>query len=197
MRKLVVFAAIAIAIGMTVAVPSSDAKGPPPNYATLKLGGFFPQSSDLKDIDADAGFNGEIALGHSVAPGFAIEGGIGYFETKGGGSTPFGRADEKFRVIPVTISIRGQVPYGQFEPYGFLGLGAYFIKDKISGAAIGSASEDDTNLGFHAGVGGSYNLPNNMLIGVEARYLFLETDTFGVNFKLNGFTLTGNVGFRF
>jgi opacity protein-like surface antigen len=172
-----------------VAVPSSDAKGFPQQYVALKLGGFFPQSGDLDDINADAGANGEIALGHYVAPGFAIEGGIGYFETK----SDLSGTDEKFQVVPVTVSLRGQVPYGRFEPYGLVGIGVYFVEDKISG----SGSDRHTSLGFHVGLGGSYTLSEHAFLGVEARYLFLETSTFGVDFRLDGIALTGNVGYRF
>src|SRR3972149_7163705 len=104
-----------IAVPMTLliftffSVPLLSAKVLPANYVSLKLGGFFPQSGDLDDINADAGFNGEITLGHNIAPGFSVEGGIGYFDTKGGGSTPLGNINEKFEVIPLTVSIRGQV----------------------------------------------------------------------------------------
>jgi outer membrane protein W len=190
-------ASIVLAIIVAGAASLADAKGLPPNYVALKLGGFFPQSGDLDDIDADAGFNGEVALGHYVAPGFSIEGALGYFKTSGSASTILGIVGEKFEVIPLTISIRGQVPYGRFEPYGFLGLGVYFVDDEISVPGLGTDSDSDANLGYHIGLGGNYTLSNNIFLGVEARYLFLETDTFGVNFKLDGVTLTGNVGYRF
>lgn len=201
MKKVLIVSFVFLCAALFV-VPSSDAKGFPANYIALKLGGFFPQSNDLDDVNADAGLNGEIALGHYVAPGFAIEGGIGYFETKGGLSSALGSFDEKFQVIPVTLSLRGQVPYGRFEPYGFVGIGVYFVDDKLSGSipslgVSGSDSDNDTSLGFHAGMGGNYTLSNNVFLGVEVRYLFLETSTFGVDFRLDGITLTGNVGYRF
>jgi len=198
MKKILALSSVFL-VAALIAVPSASAKGLPSNYMTLKLGGFFPQSSDLDDIDADTGFQGEIALGHYVAPGFAIEGGIGYFKTEGGLTNTIVDFDEEFRVIPVTLSLRGQVPYGMFEPYGFVGIGVYFVEDKISVRlpTPGSASDDDTSLGFHVGLGGNYNLSNNLFLGVEARYLFLETSTFGVDFRLDGITLTGNVGYRF
>lgn len=188
---------IVLAVIAAVAAPFAHAKGLPPNYVALKLGGFFPQSGDLDDIDADSGFNGEIALGHYVAPGFSFEGALGYFETKGSVPTPLGRIEEKFEVIPLTISLRGQVPYGRFEPYGFIGLGVYFIDDEISIPVLGSESDSDASLGFHVGIGGNYNLSNNLFLGVEARYLFLESGTFAEDFRLDGVTLTGNVGYRF
>lgn len=193
MKKFTVLS-IVLAVAIAGSAPFALAKGLPPNYVTLKLGGFFPQSGDLDDIDADAGFNGEIALGHYVAPGFSIEGAVGYFETEGG--VP-GIVEEKFEVIPLTLSLRGQVPYGRFEPYGFIGLGVYFVDDKITVPGFGSDSDSDTNLGFHIGIGGNYTLSNNAFLGVEVKYLFLETDTFGENFRLDGITLTGNIGYRF
>ena len=64
-------------------------------------------------------------------------------------------------------------------------------------------SGDDTmakqvlDLGFHIGIGGNYTLRNNMFLGIETRYFYLETNTFGVDFRLDGFTLTGNIGYRF
>jgi opacity protein-like surface antigen len=193
---------LAFSVSALVAAPLSQAKEPPPNYVTLKLGGFFPMSSDLDDINADAGFQGEIALGHNVAPGFAIEGAVGYFESKGGVSGAFGTFDEKLEIVPLTLSLRGQVPHGRFEPYGFLGLGVYFVEDKISGSIpslgiSGSASDDDTALGFHVGIGGSYTLPSNLLLGVEARYLWVEINTFDEKFRIGGVSLTGNIGYRF
>jgi len=198
MKKILVISFVFLSAALVV-VPSSVAKESPGNYVVFKLGGFFPQSGDLDDIDAETGLHGEIALGHYVAPGFAIEGGIGYFETDGGLTNILVDFDEKFRVIPVTLSLRGQVPYGRFEPYGFVGIGVYFVEDEITARLPVSVSDsdDDTSLGFHVGLGGTYTLPSNLFLGVEARYLFLETSTFGVDFRLDGIALTGNIGYRF
>lgn len=184
-------------VAALVAIPFSHAKEPPPNYVMLKLGGFLPLSDDLDDIDADAGVQGEIALGHHVSPGFAIEGGLGYFKTEG----TFVGVDRELEVVPLTLSLRGQVPYGAFEPYGLIGVGVYFVDDTISGPIPalgigGSASDDDTALGYHVGIGGSYALPNNVLLGIEARYLWVESDTFG-DVRIGGVSLTANVGYRF
>jgi opacity protein-like surface antigen len=196
MRKMTIVL-VALAIVSFIAIPTAHAKGFPPNYIALKVGGFFPQSSDLNDINADAGGSVEIAFGQSIVPGFAVEGALGYFETNGGTATSLGRADEKFEVIPLTINLRGQVPYGRFEPYGFIGTGVYFIKDNLSNPTLGSTSENDTALGFQVGLGGNYTLLNNMFLGVEARYLFLKTNTFGESFRLDGINLTCNIGYRF
>ena len=201
MKKTVILVVVALSVGL-FPVPDSMGKTMPPNYFTLKAGGFFPQSSDLDDIDADAGFLGELTIGHNITPGFAVEAGVGYFETEGGFSSSGGSVEETFKVVPLTLSLRGQVPYGRFQPYGIVGLGVYFVEDEISGnipalGLSGSDSDEDASLGFHVGFGGNYTLPNNLFLGVEVRYLFVETGTFGVDFRLDGVTLTGNVGYRF
>lgn len=201
MRKTVI-SVFLVLFSVLFVVSNVSAKGLPSNYVVLKAGGFFPAGSDLDDIDADAGINGEFSFGHYISPGFAVEGAVGYFETEGSLSALGVRVEEKFEVIPLTVSLRGQVPYGRYEPYGFIGLGVYFVDDKISGSVpslgfSGSSSDNDTSLGFHIGIGGTYTFLNNVFIGIEARYLFFETNTFDEDFSIGGVTLTGNIGYRF
>ncbi len=181
-----------------IAVVPAQARPLSPNYAVLKLGGFFPQGSDLDGFDS--GFNGEIALGHVVAPGFAFEGGIGYYETQGDFTSPLLNVTEKFKVMPVTFSLKGLAYFQQFEPYAEAGIGVYFIEDEISGTAGSipfSDSENDAQVGFHLGAGANFNVTQQLFLGLEGKYLWLRTDTFGVDVRLDGITLTGNVGLRF
>jgi len=191
------FAAI-LACLLLAAGPAS-AKPRPSNYVQLKAGGYFPDASDLDGFDA--GGNVELALGHYVAPGFIIEGGVGYFETKGDFSVPgLGSATEKFKVVPLTLSLKGQTFFGQFEPYAEAGVGVYFIQDEIGGTILGSSasgSENDTQVGFFLGLGGNYNLTPQLFLGVEGRYLWVQTDTYGVDLHLDGIVLTVNLGYRF
>ncbi len=174
---------------------AAHAKPLSPNSVTLKAGGYFPQHSDLDGFDS--GFNGEISLAHLVAPGFAVEGGFGYFETKGRVPTTSGMADEKIKVMPLTLSLKGQTFFQQFEPYVEAGIGVYFIKDELSVAGVGSGSENDSQVGFHLGLGANYNVTRQMFLGLEGKYLWVKMDTFGDDVRLDGITLTGNVGFRF
>lgn len=166
------------------------------NYSAIKLGGFFPMASDVDDFDT--GFDAELAFGHYVMPGLAIEGGLGYFKTKGErvvsipGSGSF-LANEDIRVIPLTVSIKGVVPAGRFEPYGMIGLGVYFVSDKIRNRG----TEDDTELGLHVGFGGNYNLTPQVFLGLEAKYLLFKADLLGTDVRLDGVNVTGNLGMRF
>ncbi len=177
---------------------SAHAKPLPPNSVTLSAGGYFPQHGDLDGFDS--GFNGGISIGRLVAPGFAIEGGLGYFETKGEIVSPGIDVREKFKVMPLTFSMKGQTFFQQFEPYVEAGIGVYFVKNEISGTEGGnpvSRSDSDAQVGLHLGVGGNVNLTRQLFVGLEGRYLWLKTDTSGADARLDGITLTANVGFRF
>lgn len=188
-----------IAMMLLLSVPPATAKPLASNYVQLKAGGFFPQTGDLDNFDAGGNF--EVGIGHRVAPGFAIEGNIGYFETKGTFSDPaIGTADETFKVVPLSLSLKGQAFFDRFEPYAEVGIGVYFIEDEIDGTIFGtpgSDSENDTQVGLHVGLGGNYNITPQVFLGVEGRYLWLRTDTFGMDVKLDGFFLTANLGYRF
>jgi len=184
---------LALLASLAFALPSTAvAAGPPPNYVLVKLGGYFPMASDVDNFDS--GFNGEVAVGRYLAPGFAVEGGIGYFETKGrmNGTA----VDRDVEVIPLTFSVRGTIPYGPWEAYGMAGIGVYFVDD-IRSSPGGSASDSAADLGLYLGLGGTYNLPNNVFFGLEGKYMWLSTSTFGSDTRLDGAVLTANVGYRF
>jgi opacity protein-like surface antigen len=188
------------------------------NYVALKGGIYSPSASfNLKDavINSDtfkantkAGFDGEIAIGRYLLPTFALELGAGYFKGKGSvATTPVHDID--FNVIPVIVTAKALIPVGPVDPYGELGIGAYFTRvhvsenlDKFNGT---------TTFGLHAGAGVNVNIAPNVFLGVEGRYI-TATPSFGnqkirlngsetqyelSGFKLNGFTTTVALGFSF
>ena len=184
---------LVLVTSLAIVLPlSAMAAGPPPNYVLVKLGGFFPMASDIDTFDS--GFNGELSFGRYLAPGFAVEGGIGYFETQG--RPPGTAADDKYQVIPLTFSVRGTIPYGPFEAYGMGGVGVYFIDVKRSTPVL-SASDSAADVGLYLGLGGKYNFANNVFLGLEGKYLWLSTSTFGTETRLDGAVLTANIGYRF
>jgi len=176
-----------VAALMLVAPQAASARQPPPGYAVVKLGGYFPVGSDVSNYET--GFDGELSLGYAPDPGFAFEVASGTFRTQ---QSVGGTTAREIRVIPVTFAIRGKVTLKHFEPYAILGTGAYFIHDQVS-----NATADSTNLGLFLGVGGNVNLTERLFFGLEGRYLFLRANTFNTTTSLDGAVLTADLGFRF
>ena len=104
MKKTWLFFLFLTVVLFLLSMTTAHAKPLASNYAQLKIGGYFPQSSDLNNFDAGGNF--EVGIGHRVAPGFAIEGNFGYFETKGTFNLPgIGSVDETFKVMPLTLTL--------------------------------------------------------------------------------------------
>jgi len=171
-----------------------------PNYVTLKLGGYLPQSDDM-DIFDDA-FYGELGFGHYFDKNFAVEFGVGY--TKPGASASAGSASASIdlTVIPITLGLRGSIPTGTFEPFATAGIGAYYVKadasaNNIPGFGSGSASLNDTVLGFYLGLGANFNLSPSAYLGIEGKYFWAKPSAEGIEANIDGINMTANIGYRF
>jgi outer membrane protein W len=185
------------------------------NYLAVK-GGIYSPTGDLDDFNFDSAFNGEVAYGRYFNPNFAMEIGAGYFKSDASisGVDPiFGGSyaeEDEIKVIPIILSGKGIYPSGNFELYGEIGIGIYLadFEGVVSHTVLGTIrlDDNDTVFGVNLGVGANYNITKKVFIGVEGKYI-LTTDAefqgtaLGIPFKvesdLNGFILTGNLGFRF
>jgi len=170
----------------------------PANYMVLK-GGLYSPSKDF-DIGAthfelDDGFVAEIAVGHYFVPIFATELGVGYFESKASPAVPPG--ETKFKVVPVTLTGKVLFPLGPIEPYGEFGIGGYITKAEVSGTIANFSSSTKGVFGLHAGGGVNFNITPAVFLGAEGRYLWAKPSFGGQDIKLDGFTVTGNLGYRF
>lgn len=210
---------IMVALGVTGLVTDASAADRPGSYLAVK-GGFYSPSADfdlgnveLRDSlkgESESGVAAELAFGHYFLPTFALELGIGYFKGSGTYSTgivtaPFGDAD--FDVIPVILSAKVLMPIGPVDPYGEVGIGAYFSEFNVSDNA--NAFEGTTTFGIHAGAGLNVGITENAFIGAEARYVWAEPsfgdqkitlngDDYDLNgFELNGFTTMLALGYCF
>jgi len=175
----------------------------PPNYATLKLGGYLPQASDVEELDNS--FYGELAFGHYFDKNWAIEMGIGY--TKPGASVTVSdgvttaTVSADLTIIPVTLGLKGSLPMGTFEPFAVAGVGLYFCELEgdisVSGVGSASASEDDTVFGFFLGAGANFNISPNVFLGLEGKYFWAKPSFAGEDMNIDGINLTANIGYRF
>jgi len=183
-----------------------------PGYIIIKAGIYTP-TDDLDDFDTD--FNGEVTFGGYLNPNFALEGGVGYFKTEASfsGVDPIGGSydeDDEVTAIPITLTAKGLYPGKTFEFYGGGGAGVYFanFESDVSTTSVGDFSfdDDDTVFGLHVLAGVNVNVSEVVFVGVEGKYIWTEEgkvmDTVlgipvSLEANLNGYIVTGNIGFRF
>jgi opacity protein-like surface antigen len=183
-----------------------------PNYVAVKAGIYSP-TGDLDDLDT--GFAGEVVFGHYYSPTFALEGGIGRFETDGSFTEIipfFGTVTEKDEASATTISLtlKGVHPTEIGELYigGGIGIGFVDIDIDIITTSMGTASisDSDTVFGFQLLAGANFNITDKCFFGVEGKYLITDDakvsgTLFGIPVETegnaNGFIITGVLGFRF
>jgi opacity protein-like surface antigen len=184
-----------------------------PSYVTIKAGIYSPDG-DLGD-DFDTDFNGEVTYGRYLNPNFALEGGIGYFQTEGSDSDVSALlgsydVDGEVTVIPITLTAKGIYPGETFELYGGAGIGVYFADFEIDYTTTLQGNltfeDDDTVFGVHILAGVNVDLTDEIFIGVEGKYIWTEeaklSDTdagfvYEGDGDLNGYMVTANIGFRF
>ncbi len=202
-------------IALVLAVPNAALAQDNPNYVNLKLGGFSP-TDDLDDADFDSGFTGEIAYGRYLFPYLALEAGIGYYETEMSvkdacyPAVGCAREENEITVVPLTVTVKGVYTMNKVEFYGGLGGGAYFAeidgKVKIAGYGDIGISDDDIVAGGHILLGLNYNITESFFLGVEGRSTWTADAEFKDDYmglpvstktNLNGYSITGVVGFRF
>ncbi len=203
-RQMFGFFAALVSV-IAVQLPSVAFADTPSNYFVLKGGYYSPSPHyNVNDFNTPAarselaskkGFDGEIAFGHKLWPIFGIEFGVGYFESK---SAPaFEPGETKLRVEPVQLSAKLFLPLGPLEPYGEFGIGAYFSKLEVSGNLGSFSSSSRVTYGTHAGVGLNINLSDTLFLGVEGRYIWAKPKFGGQPVKIDGYTATLNLGFRY
>jgi outer membrane protein W len=217
MAKLALF--VLVMLGVAGLSPRNSQAEMPGSYVVLKGGIYSPSATfDLGNVDVETTFDGdtetgvagEIAFGHHVLPTLALELGIGYFNGKGTieGDTPTApRRKADFDVIPLLLSAKVLMPMGQVEPYGELGVGAYFTKFDVSDNL--NTFDGSTTLGVHAGAGLNIPIAQSIFLGFEGRYVWanpsfgdqkikLNDTEYALNgFELNGFTTMAALGYRF
>ena len=198
MKKTVLALFLVLTVALIGIAPSVSLAENPSNYVVLK-GGLYSPSDDFdlhgQKFNLDDGFVAEVAYGHYFMPMFALELGAGYFESKASAAIPAGEA--KFKVVPLTLTGKVLFPIGAIEPYGEFGIGGYITETDVSGTVNEALDSTKSVFGLHAGAGVNFNITRNIFLGVEGRYLWAKPSWGGSDIKLDGFTVTANLGFRF
>ena len=182
---------------------------------SLKVGKYEP-TDDIDDMGLDGDLYLAISYNVYFSPNFALEIGLGRFEAEGtfSGFDPFilGSFSEKdeLSVIPLTINAKGILPLQWGELYGGGGLGIYLVDfdANLSSSTLGSASlsDSDTVLGFQLLAGILFNITEKVYLGIEGQYIITgDAQASGIVFgvpitiegNVNGYTISGIVGFRF
>jgi len=189
-----------LAVILVGIAPSAALAEKPSSYLLLKGGYYNPSKSfDLDNVHFSTkdGYVLEGAIGHYFLPFLAVEVGGGYLRSKTD-VTP-ATADAKLKVVPVVATGKLLLPAGPIEPYAEFGVGLYIVDLDISGNGdTGTFSgSTKTAFGYHAGGGVNINLGPVVFLGAEGRYLWVERSYGGVDINLDGFTVTGDIGFRF
>lgn len=176
----------------------------PANYLVIKGGLYSPSdthdldnfnSGNSSHLDSKTGFNGELAIGHYFLPIFAVELGAGYFESKGSPAAEPGNL--KLKVVPVIATAKIFLPLLPIEPYAEFGIGSYFTKLDVDGNLGNFSGSSEVTYGLHAGAGININITETLFLGIEGRYLWAKPSYGGQDIKLDGFTTTADLGFRF
>ena len=210
---------LVVMLGVTLLAPQPSGAERLGSYLALKGGVYSPSATfdfgnvDIEttfDSDTELGIDGEIAFGHYFLPTLALELGAGFFKGKGSLKPSSLAADGhqiEFDVIPIIVSAKALIPAGPVDPYGEVGIGAYFTTFDVSHNL--NSFSGNTTFGLHVGAGLNINITPHAFIGAEGRYVWAnpsfgdqtitlnDTEYALKEFELNGFTTTVVLGFSF
>lgn len=194
---MIAVALLAAAPWPALAEPASEQNR---DYTEIKGGYYYPSERihlsqfSGTDFDKKKGFDGEIAFGHNYGPYLGTEFGIGYFKDRRFPAVGTGRTT--LDAVPVLLSAKLFLPIGPIEPYAEAGVGAYF-SGSTEGGVGGASRARKVAVGPHVGAGVNINFSDKMYLGVEGRYRRVRPDFDGQRVRLDGYTATVNLGFRY
>jgi len=179
--------AAALAAAALASLPARASAGD--TYLVLK-GGYYGPTKDIAYAQAtgttlDPKFYGELGAGTNLVF-LGLELTAGYLSSSSGVPA----LTLKVSSIPVLLTAKLRLPFPVITPYVELGAGAYFNTVEITALP----SEKHTTFGFHVGGGVDFRI-SSFLLGLEARYLSADAGVPGVTLRVDGVTVTGNVGF--
>jgi hypothetical protein len=183
MRKHIVSGIVVVVLGVSLAaVPASASDG----YTVVKGGYFSPSSGGgFQNTNMNGNSYWEIAGGSDFLGFFGVEFGVGYLQSQNNLLEVYS--------VPVMLSGKVQLPILFFVPYLKAGGGAYYTHGS---SKIGLGSDSSWDWGYQAGGGIDFKL-GPVILGVEAKYMSVNSSLGMGNVKLEGVAATGNIGLRF
>jgi len=190
---------------------------PPKNYIVLKGGLYSPKTKNASQ-NLDSGYSGVIVYGYKLSPYIAFEMEAGLLNTKGstsnacvsgGGASCVYTYDEKITVFPIMATLKAILPVKAIELYAGGGGGYYLIKDEmdvlLNSSKIASGSASAQSPAFHISGGLNINLGDNLFLGIDGKYVFLEKVELEFsgnyagkrNIDLTGYIINASLGIRF
>ena len=199
MKRIVILFLMIAAVPMAL-VPSGAQAAPAsadyPDYFAIKGGYYYPSEPmsidefDRTDFERNNGYTGELAWGHHYGPFIGTEFGVGYLHNTRIETSGAGRA--RLQAVPLLLSLKLFLPLGPVEPYAEVGVGAYLTR-----LDNGARTFREADVGTHAGLGLNINFSDTFYLGIEGRYRKVNPDYEGMTARLDGYTATANLGFRY
>lgn len=188
------------------------------NYTSFKLGRYYMRHGGY---DKPIGF--EIAEGRMFTKNVGLELGYGRYELSrnDSGDRPawlslsqpalgHWKEYETLTISPLTLTLKAVSSNDYSVAFIGGGIGAYFLdyearfKTKYEGSA--TFNDSDTLYGIHFETGIGYNTLENLYLGIGLRFIFTEATSMkkkvlgldaGQEGRINGYTISGEVSYRF
>lgn len=213
-RNLLIFCTIGITI---IFIPTfSLAQEMRPFSFNVKLGGYSPTGdlNDTKDIFGENYKDGpslEISFQHKIIQYFGIEYSLGLFNTKLEEAEKDSLTyDSDMTNVYFLATAQGFYQIKRFEIYGGAGMGYYRVNAHLEVRQPSGYQEefddDDNVFGMHILAGVKLNITKTFYLGVEGRNIWTQDAKISIEqdgkkyteeFDVNGYTLSGIIGFRF
>lgn len=189
--------------------PTARAEEGGSNFLSVRAGAVLPRDQRR---DFGTGFAVEAAATRQFYPFLHGELAVGYFRTVSGITDVAPYPDpatfnayiplkQTASVVPVTISVKGVLPDGSFQPFISAGAGLYIValEDDPTDSARATRRDSASPFGYHFGLGANLLLGGNLVASIEGRYLVLSQATFfrGDQPSLSQIHLAAGIGYRF
>lgn len=173
------------------------------NSVMIKLGAYIP-NNDIENVDN--GFYSQVTYNRYLNKNFALEVGGGSIFTSAEGVFKDSSNNEitvsgDLYVYNIIFNLKAIFPLPSGEIYAGIGPGLYFIYGD-SDATNTFIDDNDTVFGGQAVAGINFDLNEVVFLGLEGQYIFTDDAkftgrTYSMTFNMDGYNISGVIGFRF